>query len=117
MDGQEIATAKKMKRNEVIEFDFNHHSMLEIVGETKGAIQFNKFEVLSCQSMPGINADGTTTTVAGKRTTTAGKRTTVKPDFSKLFERHKNVYYCQVFTIYHVIYAIIANFGKQQKVY
>ena len=42
---------------------------------------------------------------------------TVKPDFSKLFERHKNVYYCQVFTIYHVIYAVIANFGKQQKVY
>ena len=75
LGGQEIATAKKMKRNEVIEFDFNHHSMLEIVGETKGAIQFNKFEVLSCQSMPGINADGTTTTV-GKRTTTAGKRTT-----------------------------------------
>ena len=27
------------------------------------------------------------------------------------------VYYCQVFTIYHVIYAVIANFGKQQKVY
>ena len=42
---------------------------------------------------------------------------TVKPDFSKLFERRKNVYYCQVFTIYHVIYAVIANFGKQQKVY
>ena len=76
MDGQEIATAKKMKRNEVIEFDFNHHSMLEIVGETKGSIQFNKFEVLSCQSMPGINADGKRTTTVGKRTTTAGKRTT-----------------------------------------
>ena len=42
---------------------------------------------------------------------------TVKPDFSKLFERRKNVYYCQVFTIYHVIYAVIANFDKQQKVY
>ena len=42
---------------------------------------------------------------------------TVEPDFSKLFERRKNVYYCQVFTIYHVIYAVIANFGKQQKVY
>ena len=78
MDGQEIATAKKMKRNEVIEFDFNHHSVLEIVGETKGAIQFNKFEVLSCQSLPGIDADGTTTVTSGKRTTTtAGKRTTL----------------------------------------
>ena len=42
---------------------------------------------------------------------------TVEPAFSKLFERRKNVYYCQVFTIYHVIYAVIANFGKQQKVY
>ena len=42
---------------------------------------------------------------------------TVKPGFSKLFERLKNVNYCQVFTIYHVIYAMIANFGKQQKVY
>ena len=50
MDGQEIATAKKMKRDEAIEFDFYHHSMLEIVGETKGVIQFNNFEVLSCQS-------------------------------------------------------------------
>ena len=29
----------------------------------------------------------------------------------------KNVYYCQMFTIYHVINAIIANFGKQEKVY
>ena len=45
------------------------------------------------------------------------ERSTVKPGFSKLFERRKNVYYCQVFTIYHVIYAVIANFGKQQKVY
>ena len=42
---------------------------------------------------------------------------TVEPDFSKLFERRKNVYYCQVFTIYHVIYAVIDDFGKQQKVY
>ena len=42
---------------------------------------------------------------------------TVKPSFSKLFERRKNVYYCQVFTIYYVIYAMIAPFGKQQKVY
>ena len=42
---------------------------------------------------------------------------TVETDFSKLFERRKNVYYCQVFTIYHVIYAVIANFSKQQKVY
>ena len=40
---------------------------------------------------------------------------TVKPGFSKLFEKHKNVYYCQVFTIYHVIYTRIANFGKKQK--
>ena len=43
--------------------------------------------------------------------------TTVNPGFSKLFEKRKNVYYCQVFTIYHVNYAMIANFGKQQKVY
>ena len=50
LDGQEIATAKKMKRNEVIEFDFNHESTLEILGQKKGAIQFNDFEVLSCQS-------------------------------------------------------------------
>ena len=42
---------------------------------------------------------------------------TVKPGFSKLSERHKNAYYCQVFSIYHVIYAMIANFGKKQKVY
>ena len=42
---------------------------------------------------------------------------TVEPGFSKLFERRKNVYYCQVFTIYHGIYAVIAYFGKQQKVY
>ena len=42
---------------------------------------------------------------------------TVEPDFSKLFEKHKNVYYYQMFTIYHVIYAMIANFGKQQKVW
>ena len=42
---------------------------------------------------------------------------TVEPGFSKLFERRKNVSYCQVLTIYHVIYAVIANFGKQQKVY
>ena len=42
---------------------------------------------------------------------------TVKPGFSKLFERRENVYYCQVYTIYHVIYAMIANFGKQKKVY
>ena len=27
---------------------------------------------------------------------------TVKPDFSKLFEKRKNVYYCQVFIIYTV---------------
>ena len=45
------------------------------------------------------------------------ERCTVQPGFSKLFERHKNVYYCQVFTIYHVIYTMIANFGKQQKVW
>ena len=40
---------------------------------------------------------------------------TVEPAFSKLFERRKNVYYCQVFTIYHVIYAMIANLGKKKK--
>ena len=50
LDGQEIATAKKLKRGEVIEFDFNHESTLEIIGQKKGAIQFNDFEVLSCQS-------------------------------------------------------------------
>ena len=33
------------------------------------------------------------------------------------FWEAQNVYYCQVFTIYHVIYAMIANFGEQQKVY
>ena len=42
---------------------------------------------------------------------------TVKPGISKIFENPKNVYYCQVFTIYHVIYAMICHFGKQQKVY
>ena len=42
---------------------------------------------------------------------------TVEPGISKLFEKRKNVYYCQVFTIYHVIYAMIVNFGKQQKVH
>ena len=43
-------------------------------------------------------------------------RNTVEPDFSKFFERRKNVNYCQVFTIYYAIYAVISNFGKQQKV-
>ena len=33
------------------------------------------------------------------------------------FEKPTNVYYQQVFTIYHGIYAMIANFGKQEKVY
>ena len=42
---------------------------------------------------------------------------TDEPGFSKLFENCKNVYHWQMFTIYHVIYAMIANFGKQQKVY
>ena len=41
---------------------------------------------------------------------------TVEPGFNKLFERWKNVYYCQVFIIYPAIYARTANFGKQQKV-
>ena len=49
LDNQEIAMAKKMKRNEVIEFDFNHDSTLEIVGVEKGVIQFNDFEILHCQ--------------------------------------------------------------------
>ena len=49
LDGEKIATAKKMKRDEVIEFDFNHDSTLEIVGQSFGAIQFNDFEVLSCK--------------------------------------------------------------------
>ena len=49
LDNQEIATAKKMKRNEVIEFDFNHDSTLEIVGVEKGAIQINNIEILHCQ--------------------------------------------------------------------
>ena len=47
LDSQEIATAKKMKRNEVIEFDFHHDSTLEIVGMEKGAIQFNDFEIFT----------------------------------------------------------------------
>ena len=43
---------------------------------------------------------------------------TVKPGFSKRFEKSKIIYYCQVLTIYHVLtYGVIANFGKQQKVY
>ena len=49
LDNQEIAAAKKMKRNEVIEFDFKHDSTLEIVGVEKGVIQFNDFEILQCQ--------------------------------------------------------------------
>ena len=49
LDNKEIAMAKKMKRNEVIEFDFNHDSTLEIVGVEKGVIQFNDFEILQCQ--------------------------------------------------------------------
>ena len=49
LDHQEIATAKKMKRNEVIEFDFNHDSTLEVVGVEKGVIQINDFEILHCQ--------------------------------------------------------------------
>ena len=42
---------------------------------------------------------------------------TVEPGFGKLFEKCKNVYYCQVFIVYHVIYVMTPNFGKQQKVY
>ena len=49
LDNQEIAMAKKMKRNEVIEFDFNHDSTFEVVGVEKGAIQINDFEILHCQ--------------------------------------------------------------------
>ena len=49
LDNQEIAAAKKMKRNEVIEFDFNHDSTLEVVGVEKGVIQINDFEILHCQ--------------------------------------------------------------------
>ena len=44
----------------------------------------------------------------------------IEPGFIKTFERRKNVYFCQarcLSTIYHVIYAMIANFGKRQKVY
>ena len=37
--------------------------------------------------------------------------------FSKPFGKLKKVYYCQVFTIYHVIYVMICQFGKRQKVY
>ena len=53
LDNQEIATAGKMKKSNVIEFDFNHDSTLEIVGEDKGTTQFNEFEVLSCESDAG----------------------------------------------------------------
>ena len=53
LDNQEIATAGRMKRSNVIEFDFNHDSTLEIVGEFRGVAQFNEFEVLSCQSDDG----------------------------------------------------------------
>ena len=49
LDNQEIASAKKLKRNEVIEFDFKHDRILEIVGEAKGAIQLNDFEIVHCQ--------------------------------------------------------------------
>ena len=42
---------------------------------------------------------------------------TAKTGLSKLFEKRKNVYYYQVFAIYNVIYGVIANFGKQQKVF
>ena len=52
LDNQEIASAKRLKRNEVIEFDFKHDSILEIVGEAKGAIQLNDFEIVHCQ--PGM---------------------------------------------------------------
>ena len=48
-----------MKRDETIEFDFYHHSMLKIVGETKGVIQFNDFEVLSCQSTTATTTSST----------------------------------------------------------
>ena len=50
-----------MKRDETIEFDFYHHSMLEIVGETKGVIQFNNFEVLSCQSTTATTTSSSST--------------------------------------------------------
>ena len=49
LDDQEIAKAKRMKLNEMIEFYFNHDSKLEIVGENKGTIQINDFEVLHCK--------------------------------------------------------------------
>ena len=51
-----------MKRDETIEFDFYHDSMLEIVGETKGVIQFNDFEVLSCQSTTATTTPTSTST-------------------------------------------------------
>ena len=49
LDDKEIAKAKRMKLNEMIEFHFNHDSTLEIVGESKGTIQINDFEVLHCK--------------------------------------------------------------------
>ena len=44
-------------------------------------------------------------------------QSTVKLGISKLFGKGKKVYYCQVFTIYHVIYVMICQFGMWQKVY
>ena len=49
LDDKEIAKAKRMKLNEMIEFYFNHDSTLEIVGESKGTIQIHDFEVLHCK--------------------------------------------------------------------
>ena len=49
LDDKEIAKAKRMKLNEMIEFHFNHDSTLEIVGMSKGTIQINDFEVLHCK--------------------------------------------------------------------
>ena len=42
-------------------------------------------------------------------------KTTVEPGFSKLFKRRKSVYYCQVFTIYRVIYAMIVILVSSKK--
>ena len=55
LDGQEIAFAARMERKKVIEFNFNHDSTLEIVGETRGVTQVNDMKILSCQSNVGKN--------------------------------------------------------------
>ena len=48
LNGTEIASASSNTPSTIIEFDFDNGETLEIIEEHIGIIQFNQFDVLSC---------------------------------------------------------------------